>query len=162
MDSGQGNWAGVVKNTFGVCEDFSLKKGWFFISFCTLSKIIVDFCQKIMAEFPKLQSTCPEKIFERKKNWQKDEFLVILYFEIKKLDFGQKNLAGIVKTLFGASRGKLWGFFIEKKEDFSYLFALSAKLLLPSAKYSWQGFQNFNLRAGENFWEKKSDKKMIS
>ena len=68
MDSGRSNWAGVVKTTFGVCEDFSLKKGWFFISSCTVNKIIVDFCQIFMAEFPKLQFTCPEKFFERKKN----------------------------------------------------------------------------------------------
>ena len=67
LDSGRSNWAGVVKTTFGVCEDFSLKKGWFFIYFCTVSTIIVDFCQIFMAEFPKLQFTCQEKFFERKK-----------------------------------------------------------------------------------------------
>ena len=87
-------------------EDFSLQKGWFFISFCTLSKIIADFCQNFTAAFPKFQSTCPEKKFEWKK-WKKDDFLVTLYFEGKKFGTWANKFRQVLPKLHSACPGEL-------------------------------------------------------
>ena len=134
---------------------FHWKKRWFFISFCTFSKIIVHFCQTYTAGFRKLQSICPEKKCERDKIWKNDEFLVILYFQWRKLDSGQSNWAGVVKTTFGVSRGILWGFFIEKRMVFHIFlhFEQSHCWLLPNnyGRVSETSIYVF----GEKLWEKK-------
>ena len=134
---------------------FHWKKRWFFISFCTFSKIIVHFCQTYTAGFRKLQSICPEKKCERDKIWKNDEFLVILYFQWRKLDSGQSNWAGVVKTTFGVSRGILWGFFIEKRMVFHIFlhFEQSHCWLLPInyGRVSETSIYVF----GEKLWEKK-------
>ena len=101
------------------CEDFSLKKGWFFIPFCTLSKNIVDFCQTITAGFPKLQFTCAEEKIERKK-MKKRWFLGNFVLRVKKLDFGLNSLARFVIAAFGVSRGTCWAFFIGKTMIFEW------------------------------------------
>ena len=86
FNSGQTIWQGMSKLHSACpeenCEDFSLKKRWFLISFCTLSKIIVDFCQTFTAGFPKFQSTCPEKFSEKRK--EKRGFLSNFVFWVKK------------------------------------------------------------------------------
>ena len=68
---GKAIWQGLSKLRSACpeenCEDFSLKKRWFLISFCTLSKITVVFCQTFTAGFPKFQSTCPGKFSEKRK-----------------------------------------------------------------------------------------------
>ena len=86
FNSVQNTSRGVEKTTFGVSRGmfwaFFIEKIWFSISCSTLSKIIVDFCQTFTAGFPKLQSTCPEKFFEKKI--EKRRFLTNFVLWVKK------------------------------------------------------------------------------
>ena len=109
----------VQRNLFS----FSIGKTMIFEWFSHFERKSSGLCQKSMAGFPKLQTTCPEKNFEREKLWKNDDFLVILYFEWKKLDFGQNNSAGVVIAAVGVSRGIFWAVLLGKTmifDCFSY------------------------------------------
>ena len=158
MDSGQGNWAGVVKTTFGVCEDFSLKKGWFFIPFCTLSKIIVDFCQIFMAGFPKHQSTCPEKNFERKKVTKRWFFCNFVLW-VKNIGLWAKQFDKGCQSCIWRVQRNLLSIFRWKKQWFLNDFRTLSKKVPYFAKTLRQGFRKFNLRVRRIILRKKNWKK---
>ena len=128
------------------------------MSFCTLSKIIVYFCQTFTAGFPKLQFTCPEEKIERKKTKKKDYFLVILYSELKRLDFGQNSLARVVKVSFGESRGIFSAFSIGKTMIFEWFSHFERKSSGLCQK-SMAGFPKLQTTCPEknfereNFWK---------
>ena len=136
-------------------EGFLLKKRWFFISFCNFSKIIVHFCQTFTAGFPKLQSICPEKNCERDKIWKNDEFLVILYFQWKKLDSGQSNWASGCQNYLRHVQRNIERIFCWKKDDFSYFLHLEQNYccLLPNIYGRVSEISIYVY--GEKFWEKK-------
>ena len=105
-----------------------------------------------------------EKLWER-KIWKNDDILVILYFERKKLNSGQSNLAGVVKAAFGVSRGIFWAFFIGKTMIFEWFSDFERKKSGIRQNFT-ADFRNFNLRvrwkiyvSGEKFREKKNEKK---
>ena len=102
------------------------------------------------------------KIFERKKNWPKEDFLKILYFELKKMDFGQNSLAGVVKVAFGVSRGIFSAFSIGKKMIFEW-FSHSERKSSGLCRNFTAGFPKFQSTCPvKNFERKKWQKKMIS
>ena len=110
FNSGQSNSAGVDKTTVGVSRGklwgfFIEKKRWFLISFCTLSKIIVDFCQTFTAGFPKFQSTCPEK-FSEKRN-EKRGFLSNFVFWVKKFGTWANKFRQDLPKVHSACLGEL-------------------------------------------------------
>ena len=127
-----------------------------------MSKNIVDFCQTVTAAFPKLQSTCPEKNFERKK-MKKDDFLEILYFEWKNLEIGRTNFGRVCQKCIlrvqGSSQRKKN---LCKKRGFIVLLVpwgkicrpLSKKILEVLAKNLLCVFQNFILRVQRPFLRK--------
>ena len=118
--------------------------------------------QNFTLGFPKLQSMCPEKIGERDKIWKSDDFLVILYSKFKKLDFGQKSLARVVKAAIGVSRGIFWAFFIEKTMIFEWNLFFEQKKFRTLPKLYGRVSETSIYVSGEKVWEKKNEKKMIS
>ena len=117
---------------------------------------------KFYGRFPKLQSTCPEKKFERQKMKKKRWFLGNFVLRVKKLDFGQNSLAMVVKDAFGVSRAIFWAFFIEEtmiSEWNSYFERKSSGL----CQNFTADFRNSNLRVRRKFVrEKKIEKMMIT
>ena len=109
FNSVQNTSRGVVKTTFGVSRGmfwaFFIEKIWFSISCSTLSKIIVDFCQTFTAGFPKLQSTCPEKFFEKKI--EKRRFLSNFVLSVKTFGTWANNIRQGLPKVHSACQGEL-------------------------------------------------------
>ena len=144
-------------------EHFSLKKRWFLNEICTLSKRSSGLCQNFTAGFPKLQSMCPEKICERDKIWKSDDFLLILYFELKKTRHWAKQFSRGCQNCNRRVQGNLLSIFHWKNDDFWMKFVLWAKKVPDLAKTLRQGFRNFNLCVRRKIvWEKKIEKTMIT
>ena len=124
LDSEQNNWVGVVKTTFGVSRgilwQFFIEKRMVFDRFSHFERKSSGPCQTFTAGFSKLQSTCPEKNIESGKIWEIDDFVIILYFELKKMDFGQNNSAGVVIAAFGVFRGNFWAVLFGKTMIFDW------------------------------------------
>ena len=81
-------WQGLSKFHSACPEEnfqlFPLEKRWYLNDFRTLSEKVPEFAENLQQPgFPKFQSTCPVKNFERKKMKKKDDFLVILYSDLK-------------------------------------------------------------------------------
>ena len=107
-------------------EDISLKKGWFSYLFALWAKSLLTSAKYLRQGFRNFNLRVRRKSL-REKKWKKDDFLVILYFEWKTLDFGQNNSAGAIKTSFGVSRGIFWAFFIGKTMNFDWNFYFEQK-----------------------------------
>ena len=167
LDFGQNNSAGVVKAAFGLSRGifwaFFIGKTMTFESFLHFEQKRSWLCQKLTAGFPILQSTCPEKKFEREKLWKKRWFLSNFVLWVIKLVFGQNSLAGVVKASFGVSRGIFGALFIGKRmiwflNDFCTLSGRNPEF----AKNLRQGLHNLQLRVRKKIWAKEVEKKMIT
>ena len=166
MDFGQHNSAGVVIAALGVSRGIF----WaFFIEKTMISewnsyfeRKISGLCQNFTADFGNFNLRVRRKNVREKKNWKNDDFSVFSYFEQKRLDSGQSNWAGVVKTTFGVSRGILWQFFIEKRMVFHVFlhFEQNHCLLLPNI-YGRVSESSIYVSGGKT-WEEKNEKKMIS
>ena len=139
-------------------EDFSLKEGWHFIFFAPWGKLLLPSAKYLWQGFRNFNLRVRRKIL-REKKWQKDDFLVILYFDLKILDFGQNNLAGVVKAASGVSRGIFWAFFFGKSNDFRMIFALWAKKFRTLPNYYGRVSETSIYVYEEEFWEEKIEKK---
>ena len=165
LDSEQNNWVGVVKTTFGVSRgilwQFFIEKRMVFDRFSHFERKSSGPCQTFTAGFSKLQSTCPEKNIESGKIWEIDDFVIILYFELKKWILGKTILQGLSLLHSAFSEETFEQFCLEKRWFLTDFRTLSENV--PGFAKNWrQGVWNFNLRVRRKFWEKKNEKMMIS
>ena len=158
LDFGQNNSARAIKASFRVSRRISwaflIEKTMIFEWNLYFEQKISGLSQNFTAGFPKLQSMCPEKICERDKFWKSDDFLVILYSKFKKLDFGQKSLARVVKAAIGVSRGIFWAFFIEKTMIFEWNLYFEQKKFRTLPKLYGRISETSIYVSGENLWER--------
>ena len=127
-----------------------------------MSKIIVDFWQTFTAGFPKLQSTCPEKFFEKK--FEKRRFLTSFVLWLKKFGTWANNVRQGLPKVHSACPGELLEKIkkSEKRMVSQYLSYLEGKFVVLWAKdflNLWQNklrcvFQNFILRVQGTFLRK--------
>ena len=163
LDFGQNNSARAIKASFRVSRRISwaflIEKTMIFEWNLYFEQKISGLSQNFTAGFPKLQSMCPEKICERDKFWKSDDFLVILYSKFKKLDFGQKSLARVVKAAIGVSRGIFWAFFIEKTMIFEWNLYFEQKKFRTWPKLYGRVSETSIYVSAEKLWETKNWKK---
>ena len=127
--------------------------------FVVWGKVFMAFNKQFTIGFSKPQFTGPGKQIEDffGKSYGLSIFSVFwqkyFWFLVKKL-----SPRG-VKTAFGESRWRLWGFFL-KKPCFSVIFATWAEKFRTFAKHLRQGFQNINLSV-QGIFSRKTFKKLI-
>ena len=158
LDSGQSNWAGGCQNYLRrVWRNMERIFRWKKNDISYFLHFEQNYCWLLPNIYGRVSETSiylsGEKFWEKKK-WQRDDFLVILYSKFKKLDFGQKGLARVVKASFRVSRGIFWAFFIEKTMIFEWNLYFEQKKFRTLPKLYGRVSEISIYVSGEKLWER--------
>ena len=160
LDSGQSNWAGGCQNCLrrvwrNMERIFQWKKNdiSYFLHFEQ------NYCWLLPNIYGRVSETSiyasGEKFWEKKK-WQRDDFLVILYFELKKKGHWAKEFSrGCQSCIWFVQRKLLSIFFFEKTMIFRMIFLLWPKNVRTLPKIYGRVTEISIYVSGEKFCERK-------